>query len=38
VDSIRTAVASDDKARFAALMEQGLAYTRGRRPISDRRA
>lgn len=38
VDSIRTAVASDDKAGFAALMEQGLAYTRGRRPLSDRRA
>src|SRR5271156_2158172 len=38
VESIRTAVASNDKVAFAELMEQGLAYTRGRRTISDRRA
>ena len=38
VESIRNAVASDDKQAFAALMEQGLAYTRGRRTLADRRA
>jgi chorismate mutase/prephenate dehydrogenase len=38
VESIRSAVSKDDKARFTELMEQGLAYTRGRRTLSDRRA
>ncbi|HEY3732165.1 MAG TPA: prephenate dehydrogenase/arogenate dehydrogenase family protein [Steroidobacteraceae bacterium] len=37
VDSVRSAVASGDQARFTALMRQGLEYVKGRRETSARR-
>jgi len=38
VDTLRNAVAAGDKARFTALMQQGLEYTKGRRDVTERRA
>jgi chorismate mutase/prephenate dehydrogenase len=38
VDRLRAAVASGDKAAFAALMQQGLDYLQGRRHVVARRA
>ena len=38
VDTLRSAVAAGDVARFRALMVQGLEYTQGRRTLTQRRA